>query len=419
MHTPHTAQLDVLFVSEAPLWPLDQGFRIRGSNMAKQLAAMGYRVGIAHCDPTDTPPPLDLRPLTVAWPTADSRDRSMFMRAWRGPGARLRHRIADHQGRDLDRFAAVVTMARRLKPKVVIGLGQHAPLMLRGLADRPDIKRIWYAADDLVQYQLTCMRREGVRGIAKRARLLALYAAIETCFARGIDGAIGVSPTDTTMLRRIAGAKETITIRNGVDTDYFHPGNENEHAKNIVFWGRLDFEPNIDAVTWFAKHVWPVLHNVSPEARWHVIGKNPTRRVLNLSGTPGLVLHGEVDDLRPLARRAGTTILPMRCGAGIKNKLLEAAAMARPIVASPQAVSGLTFDEQKPMRIANTPDQWVEAITQLWSDENMRRGLGHAALQWVESRHTWRAAAQELANFIGLDAVAQRASSHDLVRKAA
>ena len=95
------------------------------------------------------------------------------------------------------------------------------------------------------------------------------------------------------------------------------------------------------------------------------------------------------------------TILPMRSGTGIKNKLLEAAAMGRPIVASPHAVRGLMFDGlQEPLAICDQPAQWIETICRLWSDPALRARLGNEARQWVVRRHSWQAAAAELVRWI-------------------
>ena len=398
----HTGrQIDVMFISEAPPWPLDQGFCIRGYHMARALQQMGVRVGVACHQPLSLAAPPELRAMNVPWPHADADDMARFLAGWRGPGALLRRRLARYQGRDLGLFAGIIPLVARHRPTTVIGLGQHSPLMLRALTAKHQLRRIWYAADELVHFHLTCLRRDGWAAVPRRLRLLTLYAALETLFVRGLEGAVGVNPGDTNMLRRIARARSAITIRNGVDTDHFRPIEQPAHAKDLVFWGRMDFEPNIDAVCWFARNVFGVLKKLCPAARLRIVGKHPSRRVVELAGHDGIDVLGAVPDIRPHAHAAGITVLPMRFGTGIKNKLLEAAAMARPIVASPQAVRGLALDgSARPWLVCRGAQEWIETICSLWSDADQRRQLGATARQWAVRSHSWHTAAGELMRWI-------------------
>ena len=390
-------QLDVLFVSEAPPWPLDQGFCIRGYHMARTLCQMGVRVGVSSHAPLPPDAPAALHEMSRQWPETDAHDLARFLAGWSGPGWRLRRRLASHQGRDLARFAGIVPLVERHRPDTVIGLGQHSPMMLRALTAQHCAKRVWYAADELVNFHLTCLRHDRLADAPHRLRLIALYAALERSFVPGIDGAIGVSPAETKLLRRFAGARSATTIRNGVDTEYFSPADTSTSSKDLVFWGRMDFEPNIDAVCWFARRVLPALEAVCPSARLKIIGKKPHDRVIALGELHGVDVVGPVPDIRPYAQSAGITILPMRSGAGIKNKLLEAAAMGRPIVASPRAVRGLKFDgSDKPLLVCGEASEWVATIRRLWSDASRRRRLGESARHWVVRHHSWRAAAGDL-----------------------
>jgi glycosyltransferase involved in cell wall biosynthesis len=101
----------------------------------------------------------------------------------------------------------------------------------------------------------------------------------------------------------------------------------------------------------------------------------------------------------------------MRCGGGIKNKLLEAAAMACPIVASPAAIAGLDFgSEPAPLLLCRSPKQWQEAVLRLWDDAVLAADFGQRARQWVEQQHTWSAAARSLADWLDVHPSADRAS---------
>lgn len=407
--TTDSRGLDVLFVCEHALWPADRGFCVHGFQMARALHERGLNVGIATIAPTPTDAVPALKALSIPWPMDAAAHLPQLTDAWSGPYAWLRNRLAHHQGSDLARFAGVIGLVNQWRPRVVIGLGQHAPMMLAALRGE-QTRRIWYAADEPVYFQLSCMRREPLRQWRHRLVNVRLYAAIETAFGRFIDGVIGVNPTDTCLLRCMTGVRDVVTVRNGVDLDHFTPNSSMIPSNSIVFWGSMDFEPNVDAVNWFAHNVWPRLRQARPSATWRIVGRDPHLDVRTLDGVDGIEVTGAVSDIRQHARHAQVAVLPLRCGGGIKNKLLEAAAMGMPIVASRRAVKGLVPQSRSkgaepgvaPLTVAGAVDDWVATIVRIWTNPALASRMGRAARQWVETDHRWSRAADELATWLDL-----------------
>ncbi|HAI14436.1 MAG TPA: hypothetical protein DCM28_22215, partial [Phycisphaerales bacterium] len=184
---PHE-QLDILFVSEHALHPVDQGFSIRGSNIIKALSEHGVKVAVASITPLPDEASESIRCHYLPWPEVDAEQTESFLKGWEGLGYRARMRLADYQGRDLGRFAGIISLVEQHRPKTVIGLGQHSILMLRAIQQYTDIRKVWYAADELMYFQLSCMRREGLSTLSQRMQKLALYGGLETFFVRGMDG---------------------------------------------------------------------------------------------------------------------------------------------------------------------------------------------------------------------------------------
>ncbi|QDU33485.1 Glycosyl transferases group 1 [Poriferisphaera corsica] len=392
---------DVLFLAERPMWPLDQGFRVHGCNMLKSLHQLGISAKVASAEPT-TDAPDWLNDLIIDWPNATPHDIQLFHEGWSGPLSKLRHKAASHQGIDIHRLAGAISLIKRCKPKTVIAVGLHGPVLLKGLQQAfPRVKMIWYAADEPITFHLSCLKQEPIKDWPPRFWNILTFAAIERLFARGLDGAIGVSPLDSKRLKRIAAVKSIHTIRNGVDLEYFSPKSNLPDDHSVVFWGRMDFEPNIDAVTWFAKNAWPQLVKRSPNAVFNIVGKNPTPAIQALTQIPGINVLGAVPDIRTHAQNATVAILPMRCGAGIKNKLLESAAMGIPTIASPKAIHGLDIScLEKPFHIAHNPDLWADHVWHLWHDTTYRQQLSQRSRQWVTAKHNWQDAARELIRYI-------------------
>ena len=396
-------QCDVLLVSELPLWPLDRGFRVHGVNMLRSLQELGLRVAATSLRHTEQTMPGWLSAVMLDWPVADTADVKRFAKGLQGPAFKLRRKVAEHQALNGQELAGLLALIDQRKPAAVIAVGQHGPAILRGLSwSYPTLPRVWYAADEPVSFQMSLLRREGVKSLRKRARLATVFGLMQTLFNRGnqarrLSAAIGVSPRDTRLLSLIGGCK-AVTIRNGVDTEYFQRDPAvTALPRTCIFWGDLSFEPNVDAVLWFVRKVWRQMVYHRPNATFTIMGRNPCDAVAALADEPGIELLPNVPDLRPHLSTSGAALLPMRCGHGIKNKLLEAASMAMPILASPRAVSGLAFGEGRPpMMVCKSTQDWLDALERTWDQPQRAAATGGLARQWVLKRHSWSAAASQM-----------------------
>lgn len=141
---------------------------------------------------------------------------------------------------------------------------------------------------------------------------------------------------------RAAAAIHAVT--NGVDLEYFRPATPPPPPPpaggRIVFLGAMDYRPNVDAVTWFTREVWPRVRAVRPEATFEIVGRRPTPAVSALHGRDGVTVTGAVPDVRPHLAAAHVAATPLRIARGLQNKVLEAMAAGVPVVASPAAAEG-------------------------------------------------------------------------------
>lgn len=191
-----------------------------------------------------------------------------------------------------------------------------------------------------------------------------------------------------------AGMPVADVVANGVDAEFYCPGGESEMPNSAIFWGRLDFGPNVQALDWFCRKVWPAVRASAPGARFTIAGFHPSPHVRALAHTPGVVLQADVPDLRPLARRHALVVLPFVSGGGIKNKLLEAASLGKAVLGTPRVCRGLRPPAGLPLVQASSVDDWVGAMCDLWGAPAQRARLGLSARNWVMAHHTWEAAAR-------------------------
>jgi sugar transferase (PEP-CTERM/EpsH1 system associated) len=188
----------------------------------------------------------------------------------------------------------------------------------------------------------------------------------------------------------------TITIiPNGVDLAYFHPQPVLRGPQEVVFTGKMSYHANHTAVRSFVTHVWPSVRVALPDARFTIIGSDPPRDIRSLDGKAGIAVTGRVPDIRPYLAHATIAVAPLVYGVGNPNKVLEAMAMALPVVATPPAVTAICAGVGEGI-VTVGRDAMAKAIVDIVEDPAYGVRLGREGRRYVETHHTWSRAAGQL-----------------------
>lgn len=184
-------------------------------------------------------------------------------------------------------------------------------------------------------------------------------------------------------------------VPNGVDTSYFRPSDVETPAlgthNTVVFTGTLDFRPNIDAVLWFARKVLPLVRAEKPDARFVVVGRNPAPAVRALHDGGTIIVHPDVEDVRPYIAAAAIYVVPMRMGGGVRLKLLEALSMQAATVSTSmgaEGVDGLRNGEH--LLLADTPQTFAGAMIRLLNNPRLGQQLGRAGRGLAKQDYDWQ-----------------------------
>lgn len=209
--------------------------------------------------------------------------------------------------------------------------------------------------------------------IAKAARDIFLTTELEACdFAR------------------LTNCRTPRVANNGVDLAYFFPqAARSGETTSCSFVGVLDYQPNVEAVNWFVEEIFPRLQKHFPYLTFKIVGRSPSSSVKALERQPGVQVHANVPDVRPYLASSAVVVAPLRVARGVQNKVLEAMAMGRPVVASPAALSGITPKIREEVFSAENTDEWLSAITQLIEDSPLAAACGAAARRYCERNHDW------------------------------
>ncbi len=205
------------------------------------------------------------------------------------------------------------------------------------------------------------------------------------------DRTVAVSDADATALRALLPQLPVTVLPNGVDTEAFSPSALPEGQEPLlIFTGKMDFRPNVDAMLWFTNQILPrVLHQV-PEARLNIVGQSPHKQLRHLTDDPRLAITGYVPDVRPYIAAAAIFVVPLRMGGGTRLKVLEAMAMGKAIVSTPLGCEGLDVTPGKHVLLADEPADFADQIIALFNDPARARLLGQQARDLVKSRYAWK-----------------------------
>jgi polysaccharide biosynthesis protein PslH len=216
---------------------------------------------------------------------------------------------------------------------------------------------------------------------------------------RLVDGVVAVSKDDELALRALRPSVRSTVVPNGVDTTSFLPAASREPGERVLFIGKMDYRPNVDAAEWLGRQIWPRVRGQRPTATLEIVGRDPTPRVVSLGGIDGVTVVGEVPDERSSFQRASLLVVPMRMGSGVRLKVLQAMATATPIVSTAPGMSGTGAVDGIHYLRGDSPGELATAVVRVLEDAALRAQLANASLDLVRSHYDWSAILPRLDEF--------------------
>ena len=276
---------------------------------------------------------------------------------------------------------------------------EMAPYALRlPRADRPYLVFDNHNAEYLLQKRNFQTDARQVRRWVGAAYSLVQWqklAAYERTICREADHVVVVSEADRQALRELIPGLDVTVAPNGVDLEFYKPGAVAAPAgmrpDALVFTGKMDYRPNVDAVLWFADAVLPLIRERRPEAHFWVVGQQPHARLGALAARPDVTITGRVPDVRPYIAGAGAYVVPLRIGGGTRLKVLEAMAMGQALISTHMGCDGFEFTDGIEVHFADSPDQFAAAVEEVLRDREAAAALGRRARAYVEANYGWDA----------------------------
>lgn len=367
---------EVLVVAGRLAWPIREGYTLRVWHLACELAE-GWDVTllcVAAGQPHESEVPAGIRVVTV--PRADDAFATT-------PAERAAVREKAHH----------ILAERQPQALLVSGGGAHV-VPGSGYESRFVLDMIDCGTLDTWR---NVRAARGLRDRASRLRDFVSVALRERTAARAAFASILVGADDARMLRRISGSKSVHVIPNGVHIR--EAGTRKTPAPTVVFSGVMGYPPNVEAVAWFARKVWPAVHAAEPTARFLVAGRNPVPEIQALHGQGGVEVLGEVADMHDVLAAAWLAVAPMRTGVGIKNKVLEAWAAGTPAVLTSIASNGLSDDAAVTDLVRDSPRAMAELIVGLLRNEAERSRLSQR-VHALAAAQSWPAAAARVSELL-------------------
>lgn len=199
------------------------------------------------------------------------------------------------------------------------------------------------------------------------------------------------SEQDRKLALELAPLADLRVVPNGVDTKAFQPGDTAlRDPRRLFYFGKLDYLPNLDAIEWFIRTIFPVIRRRIPECELEIAGAGSTTQVeAVVRNVPGISVLGRLDDVRPALARAGVVVVPLRIGGGTRLKIVEALAMGCPLVSTSIGAEGLELSDGRDLLLADSPDGFASAVERLVGDRELAASLGRSGRATVEARYDW------------------------------
>lgn len=208
---------------------------------------------------------------------------------------------------------------------------------------------------------------------------------------------------------RTGGVGQVCSLANGIDTQAFDPFRTTPdplltvcEAPRLIFTGQMDYAPNVAAARRAVERLMPRIRAVIPWASFHIVGRNPTPAIKALDGKHGCRVWGRVDDIAAYLRAADLALVPLEIARGVQNKVLEAMAMALPVVASTGAATGIGAEWGREIAVGESDDELVRLTIALLRDRQKARTMGLAARRFLQESRSWEAVLAPLPELIGM-----------------
>ncbi|MBN1642392.1 MAG: glycosyltransferase [Anaerolineae bacterium] len=330
----------------------------------------------------------------AAQPLRTASDRFRALATSRLPD--MAHRLASSE------FAALVDrVLQELQPDVVQFEGiEMAPYLRVPLGLRQAGMRIPLLVLDDHNAEYLLQRRVFETDVRSPSRwLAALYSLLqwrrlwryEAWACRQVDVVAAVSEPDARALRRIVPGLQPVVVPNGIDYQTYaayEPAPGFLPPQSLVFTGKMDYRPNVDAALWFAQRVLPLVRAAAPQVRFYIVGQRPHRRLDALRKEAGVVITGRVPETQPYIASAALYVIPLRSGGGTRFKVLEAMAMGQAVVSTSMGCDGFPVAAGREVDLADDPQAFATAVLELLSDPERRRAMG-AMGQRFAARYDW------------------------------
>jgi sugar transferase (PEP-CTERM/EpsH1 system associated) len=394
----------VLFLAHRVPFPPDRGDRIRAHHLLKALAKRGpvhvgcfaegenpaaeaalAEISASYCiTPRTKPLPLaGIEAVLAGKPVSLTAFHSRQLESW------VRETIARHA------VEAIVVFSGQMGQYVPVGFAGRVVI---DLCDVDSAKFANYAANG-----------ERVWLNAREARLL---AAEEERLGQRADATILISGAEAALYRSRLQKPANVNVQvigNGIDAGFFDPAATTPHpvladqpGPHFVYTGQMDYRPNEQAALWVIEALMPALRARFPEAVFHIVGRNPTAKLTAHDGVTGVRVWGEVPDVRPFIAAADAVLAPLLIARGVQNKVLEAMAMARPVVLTPEAATGIAATDDEHWLVSSPDPQAMAArIAGLLADPAEQARIGKAARRFVREHYGWEAMLAPLDALLG------------------
>nr|WP_218939519.1 TIGR03087 family PEP-CTERM/XrtA system glycosyltransferase [Sphingorhabdus profundilacus] len=394
---------EILFLAHRIPWPADRGDKIRSHHILKRLCEMApVHVGTFADDERDMGFAEAMDGL-VASRHVELRDKPHWQAGLEGLFTGRPISVQSFASRTMQNWVDARIASGRIS-HIFCFSGQMAQYVPNDFAGRfimdfvdVDSAKFESYAEEGHAFMRWVNRREG--------RVLGRF---ETEIAARANASLLVSEAEAALFQRRTATSIVMALGNGIDTAFYDPDG---HFKKlhppfpdplIVFTGQMDYRPNIEAVSDFAQNAMPVISAQHPEATFAIVGRNPNQAVSDLSMLPGVQVTGAVEDVRSWLAAADVVVAPLRIARGIQNKVLEAMAMAKPVVASPAAAEGIDAEHGQHFFVEENVGAEAARVCTLLAEPSSGLSIGKAARAHVMAHYGWRSQLAPLDRLMGL-----------------